>query len=186
MSLTVTEREHWKSRISKRIDKAIEAVYSTEAPGLLQCIAAKAEKEAEKLLGVDSLIEKRKQISQEIKRLKRDEREVIRQMVATIRDCDVEEVGIESYYHQLPLEITNALTRRAAIPEEELLAEHKLGKQILLLRREKEELLDTIWLATSGRQIKELWTSVIERLVQEPTALQSDALRIPPEESESQ
>jgi len=185
MALTVTEREHWRDRIAARIDKAIEAVYATESPGLLQCIEAKAKQEATKLLGIDSLMKKREIILQQIKRLERDDLKVIRQMVATIRDCDVEEVGLDSLGRYVPHEVNRAVHRRAAIREEELLAEHKLGQQILSLRLEKEELLDTVWLATSGRQIKELWTSVIERLAQEPTALQSDALRISPEESES-
>ncbi len=185
MALTVTEREHWRGRIAKRIDKAIEAVYATEAPGLLRRMEAKAKQEAAKLLGIDTLMENREKISQETKRLQREDLKVIRQMVAAIRDCDVEEVELDSYGHNVPHEVTSAVARRAVIREEELLAEHKLGKQILSLRREKEELLDTVWLATSGRQIKELWTSVITRLAQEPTALQSDALKIPPEESES-
>lgn len=185
MALTVTEREHWRNRIAKRIDKAIEAVYASEDPGLLQRVEAKAKQEAARLLGVDSLMEKRMEISREIKRLKREDLLVVRQMVATIRDCDIEEVVIETYYSQVPPEVASAVTRRAVIREEELLSEHKLGKQILSLRLEKEELLDTVWLASSGRQIKELWTSVIERLAQKPTDLQSDALRISPEESES-
>ncbi|QEG36210.1 hypothetical protein Pr1d_35220 [Bythopirellula goksoeyrii] len=185
MALTVTEREHWKDRIARRIDKAIEAVYSTKDPGLLERTEAQAKRQATKLLGIDLLMEQRDTISQEMKRLERQDVKVIRQMVATIRGCDIEEVSHDHSYRSIPFEVTAAVTRRAAILEEELLAEQELGRRILLLRREKEELLDTVWLATSGRQIKELWTKVMECLVQEPTSLQSDALQLPPDDSES-
>lgn len=47
---------------------------------------------------------------------------------------------------------------------------------MLALRKEKEELLDTVWLATSGKQIKDLWQKVSDLLQQEPTPLQQDAL----------
>ena len=49
--LTVTEKEHWKERISRRIDKAIEAVYA-EQPSLRSRIAEAAQSEALKSLGL--------------------------------------------------------------------------------------------------------------------------------------
>ena len=49
--LTVTEKEHWKERISRRIDKAIEGVYA-EQPALRSRIAEAAQSEALKSLGL--------------------------------------------------------------------------------------------------------------------------------------
>jgi hypothetical protein len=60
-----------------------------------------------------------------------------------------------------------------------LLEEHPLGRRILRLEREKEELLDTVWLATSPAQIKELWAKFAEVLQWEPPDLQKEALAIP-------
>ena len=99
-------------------------------------------------------------------------------MVATICNCETEEVSTCHYYSGLPSEVETAVTRQARLLEDEILANNELGKQVLKLREEKEQLLDTVWLATSGSQIKELWTRVLERLDQEPTALQTDALMI--------
>jgi hypothetical protein len=41
-------------------------------------------------------------------------------------------------------------------------------------------LLDTVWLAASTAQIKQLWTKVGELLGDEPTTLEREALAIEP------
>lgn len=47
--------------------------------------------------------------------------------------------------------------------------------------KSKEDLLDTVWLATSGAQIKELWSKVPELLGDPQTQLQHEALAIKPD-----
>tara|TARA_R110002049_G_scaffold309101_2_gene516919 strand:- start:46152 stop:46349 length:198 start_codon:yes stop_codon:yes gene_type:complete len=64
------------------------------------------------------------------------------------------------------------------------MAAHPLGSEILRLRHEKEELLDTVCLATSSAQIKELWKRFADILKWEPPALQQKAMEIEPETSE--
>lgn len=73
-----------------------------------------------------------------------------------------------------------ATCKRKVVIEDELLAQTDLGRQILKLRAERESLLDAIWLATSPRQVKDLWSKVAELLGDEPTQLERDALAIPP------
>jgi hypothetical protein len=51
---------------------------------------------------------------------------------------------------------------------------------VLALRGEKDNLLDTVWLATSSSQIKELWEQVNALLEVTPTALEEKALKIAP------
>ena len=53
--------------------------------------------------------------------------------------------------------IENAIRDEALIFEREILKESDTGRTILQLKREKEELLDTVWLATSPVQIRKLW-----------------------------
>ena len=77
-------------------------------------------------------------------------------------------------------EVDNAVKRRKAIHADELLAESELGQQVLTLRQEKDELLDVVWLATSGTEIRQLWQKVVELLGDEQTQLQKDALAIEP------
>jgi hypothetical protein len=61
-----------------------------------------------------------------------------------------------------------------------MLADDPIGREIAKLESEKDSLLDTIWLATSPTQIRQLWTKVGELLGDEPTTLERDALAIEP------
>ena len=48
------------------------------------------------------------------------------------------------------------------------------------MRQEKESLLDTVWLACSAKQIKDLWNEVDDLLGGSQTKLQREALAIDP------
>ena len=69
---------------------------------------------------------------------------------------------------------------RQAVHEETLLREHDLGRQITQLRLEKENLLDTVFLATSPTQIRSLWGQVSDLLGDELSQLQRAAMQIEP------
>jgi len=76
--------------------------------------------------------------------------------------------------------VDNAIRDRQAVHQKELLALDPLGQKILELQLEQDDLLDTVWLATSPVQIKQLWGRVAEILNQQPTALQQHALTMEP------
>jgi hypothetical protein len=76
-----------------------------------------------------------------------------------VRRVPIEAVG--DSYSCSPVEVPSAVQRRQPVHQEELLAEDPLGQQFLHLRQEKENLLDTIWLATSPQHIKERWKKVL-------------------------
>jgi hypothetical protein len=180
--LTVTEKEHWKQRISRRIDKAIEAIYAAH-PDLKSRIVEAARAEALRSLGLTQLQQQIDTIEESEKRSTKQKEATYKQMIAIVIGKSVDDVPYH-YYALRPNEVTVAIERRQAVHEEELLARDPQGKRILALRREKEELLDTVWLATSGKQIKELWQSIAELLSDEPTELQTQALRIEPVDSD--
>ena len=152
--LSVSEKNHWKERLSKRIDKRIEAI-SAEDPNLL-------EREEEEL-------EKR-------------ERVLNRTMLARVRGVPLETIDELSVYQsgQHNHEVQSAISRRQAVHEDDLLKESEIGRRIVQLRVEKDGLLDSVWLASSPRQIKDLWSKVAELLGDESTQLQRDALAIAP------
>jgi hypothetical protein len=100
-------------------------------------------------------------------------------MLARVRGVDVEDVE-ERYYGSLDPEVNAAITRRQALHEDEILAGHELGRQVVGIRAEKDRLLDVIWLATSPVQVRQLWTRVGELIGDEPTQLEREALAIPP------
>ena len=176
--LTVTEKQHWKERIAKRIDRRIEALCASE-PSLMDRVERQARERAVHSLGLAEMDAEARALEEQEQQLERRQREVFRAMLATVRRVPVEDIP-ETCYLRLPDEVANAVRKRQAVHEEELLAEDALGQQIVRLRREKENLLDTVWLAASGQQIKELWKKVAELLADEPTPLQQEALAIPP------
>ena len=109
-------------------------------------------------------------------------------MVAVVRGVTVEDLDdgsgpLSPEYRgegRSCLGVDQAIDKRKVVVEDELLGQTDLGRQILKLRAERESLLDAIWLATSPRQVKDLWSKVAELLGDEPTQLERDALAIPP------
>lgn len=181
--LTVAEKEHWKSRIGRRIDQVIESIYAAH-PDLKSRIAEAARSHALSSLGIAELQRRLDTLEQDEKRVNREKEAMQRQMFAVVIGKKVEDISFQSYY-PYRTDVNMAIEKRQAVHEDELLARDPHGQRIMKLRREKEELLDTVWLATSGKQIKELWQSVAGLLSDEPTELQSQALRIAPVEDAS-
>ena len=91
---------------------------------------------------------------------------------------------MDDYHYRAEQEVEAAVSRRQKVFEEKLLGAHEIGSQIVTLCQEKENLLDTIWLATSPSQLKTLWTKVAELIQDGMTPLQQEAIAIPPVELE--
>ena len=127
----------------------------------------------------------RDQIEQQKKQLDQRDDRLSLEKLATVRGVPVDslEDGISLSY-RADSEVESAMARRQHVFEQQLLAEHEVGREIVKLQDEKENLLDTIWLATSPAQLKTLWTKVAELLHQDTTTLEKEALAIPAVESE--
>lgn len=178
--LTVTEKQHWKDRIAKRIDKRIEAI-SAEEPNLLDRVHRDGRERAFASLGLSEMQNELDGIEQQQQDLEKRKRRIERAMLAQVRGVPIEDIDdFQTYRYEQ--EVSGALNRRQVVHEDELLAESETGQQILALREEKENLLDTVWLATSPKQIKELWSKVAGLLGDNQTQLQREALAIPPVE----
>jgi hypothetical protein len=132
-------------------------------------------------LKLAELEQETKAIDEQKEQLDERHEQIARQMLATIRGVPVEKVD-DHHHYRSGNEVETAVVRRQKVFEEELLAAHDVGREIVKLRQEKEDLLDTIWLATSPSQLKTLWTKVVELLHDESTQLQRDALAIAPVE----
>ncbi len=175
-SLTVREKEHWKERITRKIDQAIESLYSLEKPTFLEEIDRDARKRAIESLGLTEAKNRVEELDEQRTRIDREKIDLYRQMHARIAGKSVEEIRAQHYSE--PYEVGAAVNRRAAVHRREILAATEVGRQVIELEREKEELLDTVWLATSGAHIKQLWSKVTDILQQQPTPFQQKALEI--------
>jgi len=100
-----------------------------------------------------------------------------RQLLASVRGVHVSQVGGT---YMCDAEVNSAIKTRVEAHEEQLLKDSDVGRRIVELRREKDNLLDTVWLASSSAQIKELWGKVAELLGDTATKLERDALAITP------
>jgi hypothetical protein len=182
--LTVTEKEHWKTRIAARIEKKIEAIRSRN-PALIERVRRDSHAQALQSLGLAETYHELESIKREEATLARRRERVQRTMLAVLRGVPLEEVsdgfgmkyGVEL---SLPFEAHEAITNRQRAHEEQLLADDLVGREITHLEAEKENLLDTVWLAVSPVQIKQLWSRVGALLGDESTQLEREALALEP------
>jgi len=177
--LTVKEKEHWKERISRKVDQAIDKLLAMHDSSYLERIANEAKQLALESLGIRELKAKATELKRQVQVAELEQDRLHRTMVAQITGRRFEDVTTSSYGSLQ--EIQQAVVKRKLVHEDELLAKDELGRRILALRREKEELLDTVWLATSGNPIRQLWSAVTGLLEQPDTQLQAEALAINPE-----
>ncbi len=101
-------------------------------------------------------------------------------MLAHVRGVPVDQIDDRESVRIGDQEVRQAIARRQALHADELLAECEAGRKIVELRREKDNLLDTVWLASGCAQIKVLWFKVAELLGDPQTPLQIEALAIVP------
>jgi hypothetical protein len=177
MALTVTEKEHWKERISLRIDKRIDAIHAEE-PNLQGAVNRQATQRALESLGLADMQAELDDIERQREALAKREKEIGKQVLAHVRGVSVDDVEDYFYGGNRHSDVKVAISRREALYRGELLAESDRGREILRLEQERENLLDTVWLATSSTQVKELWAKVTELLGATPTQLETDALAI--------
>ncbi len=176
-TLTVTEKEHWKDRITRRLNKKIDTLHAAD-PNLKERIDREARQQALVSLGLADLQAETDRIKYQTAEFEKRLRHIEREMLAKIRGVPAD--TLSEYGYSRETEVENAIKRRQAVHEDELLAASDIGQQILTLKAEREELLDTVWLATSPAQIRQLWTKVSELLGENQTQLQRDALAIEP------
>jgi hypothetical protein len=182
--LTVTEKEFWKTRIPARIGRRIEAI-KAEHPALFDRVKRQGHAQSLESLGLAAPYAELEAVQAEKAALARREKRAQREMLAALRGLPLDEVcdGFSIKYGDelpLPLEAADALGKRQAAHQERLLADDPVGREIARLEAEKDNLLDTVWLATSPSQIKQLWSNVAELLGDQPTSLEREALSIDP------
>ncbi len=177
MSITIKEKLHWKERIEARIDRRIKEIEASEPKHVWEEINRQADQKTLEELELTELMNDAQLFEEQIDELRRKQRDNWTQCLAKVRGVDVSRVDPPTYATN---EVTQTIAARRKINEQQLRAEHPKGRMIESLRNEKEELLDTVWLATSPAQIKELWSSVLARLECEVTPLQKQALAMKP------
>src|SRR5262249_2954808 len=174
--LTVTEKEHWRDALGRRIARRVEAVRA-QYHALFERIDREAHEAALEGLGLVSLCAELDQAVDREAELARVKCHLQRETIAAVRGVTVDDVteGFRIHYGRglpLPDEVAEAIRRREDVERRRLLAADSVGGEVARLEAEKERLLDTIWLATSPAQIRTLWSKVAALLGEEPTSLE--------------
>ena len=178
MPLTTTEKQHWRDRIGKRIDKKIAAITAVE-PGLFARIESEARTRAIQSLGIAELMAEQERVEQQQKALESREEQLSRQVLSHLRGVPPQTIDTYAVTRS-DIEVNNAIKARQVVHEETLLREHEIGRQVTQLRLERENLLDTVFLATSPVQVRDLWQKVSDLLGDELSQLQREAMKIAP------
>lgn len=185
MAITVKEKEHWKNRIAEKIERRIEKLVATQQPAYLGETGSKARDEAVGILNLADTLARKNAVDDKIAQLKAQE-EQLQLEAASIVTGKPRDQLLKLSGWQLDRTVEEAIVKAHRIAEREIMSRDELGRTILTLRDEQEELLDTIWLATSPTQVRELWKSVATLLDEEPTALQEVALKTDPASDDRQ
>ena len=176
MPWKVPELEHAQQRLARLLDRKLQALRARD-PTLLGRLRARARQLALQSLGLAPLQAELDAVAAQGQELRRRRRQALRAMLATVRRVPLDEVD-EPPGRAAAVAVARAIRQRRAAHEEELLAEDELGRQILGLRREKEALRDTVWLAACPAPVKALWQRACALLGAEPTPLQRQALAL--------
>ena len=176
MPWKVPELEHAQQRLARLLDRKLQALRARD-PTLRDRLRARAHRLALQSLGLASMQAELDAVAAQAKELRRRRRQALRAMLATVRRVPLDEVD-EPPGRAAAVAVARAIRQRRAAHEEELLAEDELGRQILGLRREKEALRDTVWLAACPAAVQALWQRACALLGTEPTPLQRQALAL--------
>ncbi len=185
MGLTVREKEHWKARIDVRIKNRINELIANNEPDFQKRIRDSARAQAIEELGVSAEFTRLIAIKSEqneaesarhslVKKLEREHNDLYEKMSIAIAGETTGGPMIHVYA------VDRKIEEREAVILRQLMKSDPLGQQVLSLENEQENLLDTVWLATSPIQIKEFWAHTTEMLGQTPTKFQANAMAIEP------
>ncbi|TWU56015.1 hypothetical protein [Rubripirellula reticaptiva] len=175
MSMTVREKEHWKERIGKRIESTIARIVAERDPSYLETIETRAEELAQQRLGLDETVKRAEEIDATIERLKEERVEHLKRNASRLSGRSVSSIADRGEWVAKGI-IDKRMESQQKLEKRRLMESDELGKLILALLDEQDAMLDTVWLATSPRQIRDLWESVSRLLNEQTTSLQEGVL----------
>mgnify|MGYP006323460821 FL=1 len=177
MGLSVTEKQEIKSLIEERFDREIERI-QTENKAAMDNIKQQAITQTIAALNVTDQMSELQSINAQILELNEEKKKLEERIVV--------EIGAENhknlYYARAMDSLIDSKIESASRPyEKKLLSEHPLLSKIVTLRQEKDSLLQSVWIATSSLQVKQLFEMVNKLLQSTPTELETMAQSIPPD-----
>lgn len=169
MALSVTEKQHWKERIDEKIKRRIEALKSRNAAFFAEAETS-AKQAAQEELGIHSELKDIKSMERKVEKLEVEIKERLSNAIQRITGKQP-----DSYFARMST-VDSELKPHIQRCLNDLLAADPRGQEVLKLESEREQLLDTIWLATSPRQVRDMWAQVLKLLGEDSTEFQKEVL----------
>lgn len=163
MSLTITEKQHWKERIEARITAEVKKLKASDT-GLFKAIREEAHQTAVEKLGLTEACGRITSLAAQIAQLKKMHEDLELETAKKLNS---------GYFYNASNVIESAINELIPAEEERLMAQTPTGNRVLELEKEKQSLLDIVWLATSSPQVRELWLQVDALLGAAATQLQT-------------
>ncbi len=140
MTLTIREKEHWKERIAQKIERRVKALIATQQRDYLSTVDCQARGRAIETLGLTENERRRKEIGETIAELngERDQLEFIAAEKVSSR-IDAGRAKGRSWELQSICKL--AIESQVTIETRAIMEGDDLGREVLKLRDEQEELL---------------------------------------------
>lgn len=176
MAISISEKQHWKERIEKKIKQRIHALKS-QSPALFTAAEVVARTTAIESLGIGDDLDQHEKLKSQIEDLENQKKV---KSISILERLSGEPV-MRGYYsdYEFQNSLDNLLKIHIQKKLEAFLQASPLGREVAKLESEKENLMDTIWLATSSRQMSDMWTKVLKLLDEEGTDFQREILEAP-------
>ena len=143
------DQEHQKERIVCRIDQQLAAIVAEQTNLTIDGVI-----ESQGLTRPQAELDGAK-LQQQIFRQREDQ--IRRQMLAHMRGVPVDTIKDWTCGHSPDREIEKTFAPRRLVHE---LVELQYGQPILRFREEQESLLNVVWLAANGSELRTLWSTL--------------------------
>jgi predicted transcriptional regulator len=85
MTLTVKEKEHWKTSIDRKVQRSIDAIYAEGESSFRDRIQKESRRKALQSLGIEELQNRNVEISDQLRVLQEEQRELEKKMADTVK-----------------------------------------------------------------------------------------------------
>ena len=174
-SITVAEREHWAGMIEEKLNGEIKKIELMNK-GALSALQQESEIKAIKKLGIEKLL---KNFQMQVKAVEYAEASRNKAGAALIRRLEGECAGNEYYDKSADMQARKCINEVSKVILADLMDKHPIGKQIRDLEREKSELSNAVWIATSNKKVVDLYSELTSKLCgYDVTTAEAEALDI--------
>lgn len=178
MGLSVTEKQNIKEIIEERIDREIERIQTENKPAA-DSIKEEARTQTLTALNITDHMSELMSIKEQLAELG-EQKKQLENRILEMLGVDMRKANY-GYGASSEQAIESKIASASRSYEKKLLTAHPILGKIVTLRQEKDNLLQSVWIATSNVQVKQLFDMVNQLLASVPTELEAMAQNIPPD-----